>query len=78
MVNEHFFDERNEAGGHYGQTLISYNILVITSGIAVCLFSTADKQISKPVGMTSDDIPAEHFSDDYVDKKVIDLKSYPV
>ena len=20
-VNEHFFDERNEAGGHYGQTL---------------------------------------------------------
>ena len=22
MVNEHFFDERNAAGGHYGQTLI--------------------------------------------------------
>ena len=23
MVNEHFFDERNAAGGHYGQTLIN-------------------------------------------------------
>ena len=22
VVNEHFFDERNAAGGHYGQTLI--------------------------------------------------------
>ena len=21
-VNEHFFDERNAAGGHYGQTLV--------------------------------------------------------
>ncbi len=22
-VNEHFFDERNAAGGHYGQTLLN-------------------------------------------------------
>ncbi len=25
MVNEHFFDERNAAGGHYGQTLAKGN-----------------------------------------------------
>ncbi len=29
-VNEYFFDERNEAGGHYGQTLI--NRLTVTVG----------------------------------------------
>ena len=28
VVNEHFFDKRNEAGGHYGETpLIKNNVL---------------------------------------------------
>ena len=26
-VNEHFFNERNAAGGHYGQTLIKSDII---------------------------------------------------
>ena len=29
-VNEHFFDERNAAGGHYGQTLSNHGIIELT------------------------------------------------
>jgi len=28
-VNEHFFDERNAAGGHYGQTLLKNNPVTV-------------------------------------------------